>query len=88
MILIKNDYMVFTISWKIKGITTNHSSETKQIESKLKGRIREATSLAMTCETEGVQQLMSILRFQTFQMVRRSLCKPDTSSLEQNENNP
>ena len=62
MILIKKDYMVFTISWKIKGIAANHSSETKKIESKLKGRIREATSLAMTCVTDEAQQWKSMHR--------------------------
>ena len=59
MILIKKDYMVFTIPWKIKGKIVNHSSETKQIECKLKGRIRDSTSLAITCVTDEAQQWKS-----------------------------
>ena len=55
MILIKKDYIVLTTSWKRKGNAVKLPSASKKIESKLKGRIREATSRAMICETERDQ---------------------------------
>ena len=36
MILIKEDYIVLTMSWKRKGKTLNWSSESKKIERKVK----------------------------------------------------
>ena len=77
MILIKEDYIVLTMSWKRKGKALNWSSESKKIERKVNGRMREATSRAMICVTEGAQQLKSILRLWTFQTVSRSLGRPD-----------
>ena len=62
---------------KWKGKILYSLAESKWIERKVKGRIKKETSRAMVCLTEGAQQWKSMLRLQIFQIVRRSIGKPD-----------